>query len=98
MKTEAFLSGSRVYGTPHEWSDIDLVVLCSPEVEVLLRAASGGYNSIKFGHLNVITCTDEDTYNKWKTVTEALTILRPVTKQQAVDALNEVGVGFGVSR
>ena len=81
----AFLTGSRVYGTPREDSDVDMVVFLSREEVVTLRGlgeqlepALGGYDvttesfPLRFGRLNLLVCLTEAAYNTWRAGTDAL--------------------------
>lgn len=91
----AFLTGSQVYGTPHEKSDIDLVVLVSqPELEILAahhRSDSDpevykGMTStaLRFGKLNLLCVTDEADLAVWRSGTDELVARKPVTRPEAV--------------
>lgn len=76
--SDAFITGSRAYGTPREDSDIDLVILCNEDVAGRLReladagdefpASVAGPNSfsIRFGKLNIIACFDKKVYDLWR--------------------------------
>jgi len=95
---EAFLTGSRAYGTPREDSDIDLVVLMSPADSRTLcdhvqgddMAERGEYDSgghsfaLRFGNLNLIVTTGWRHYACWRAGTEELVKRRPVTREEAV--------------
>ena len=68
--TNPFLTGSRVYGTPNEDSDIDLVVFGDPKTFNLLKLMQDGIknvfnNCLRFGKLNIIYCTDPTDYSVW---------------------------------
>ena len=86
---DAFLTGSRAYGTPKPESDIDLVVYMSEELLELLEAfadsneGSGKENkktppkgSLRFGQLNLICLTDINEHTIWKSVTNKLKMWR----------------------
>jgi hypothetical protein len=96
----AFLTGSRAYGTPRPDSDVDLCVLLShDDLEALaLQApqsngepASGDENdaSLRFGRLNVIAMTDPSRFAAWKEATVELVARKPVTRDQAVKLIDE---------
>lgn len=96
----AFLTGSRAYGTPRPDSDVDLCVLLShDDLEALaLQApqpngepASGDDNdaSLRFGRLNVIAMTDPDRFAAWKEATTELVARKPVTRDQAIKLIDE---------
>src|SRR5437899_12858576 len=97
----SFLTGSHVYGTPKPDSDIDLVVLVSPEHLAKLREfADADYKwnndyhtaklSFRFGKLNLICCTNEIDFNVWKEGTEKLQEIQPVTREDAVALFTEL--------
>lgn len=84
----SFLTGSRVYGTPREDSDIDLVVLVShAEIDLLHKLSENSTDikvctsdiehglssgSFKFGQINLIAVTKKEHYEIWKRGTEDL--------------------------
>lgn len=88
----AFLTGSRVYGTPREDSDIDIVVhLESEEISQLLDkeySTNNNYNatsaSIRFGNLNLICMSDHQEYLAWYQATKELKARKPVTRDEAI--------------
>lgn len=76
----AFLTGSQCYGKPDQYkSDIDLVVLVSPEDLDAIRQCKGvsedepdnskyanaGSASMRFGKLNLIAVTKPEDYEAW---------------------------------
>lgn len=90
--TEAFLIGSRVYGTPREDSDIDLVVRMDPETAAALCIASGvGVMApLRFGPLNIIYAVTDEQYESWRLgLIDVLALKtrlgRPVTREEARD-------------
>lgn len=108
---KSFLTGSRAYGTPHPDSDIDLVVLAnedearefiwSADVNNGGQTHSGDGNdvSLRFSRLNLIVLTDPEKFDLWQKATEALTVKRPVTREQAVDYHREhVDAALAMSR
>jgi hypothetical protein len=93
----AFLTGSRAYGTPHEKSDIDLVVMMDEsELDRLLNVACDSSNSeaieqynsetacLRFGNLNLLIVTRREDYDAWWEGTTELTARSPVTRDEAV--------------
>lgn len=101
----AFVTGSHAYGTPHEESDIDLVVLVSEadlnrlmivgtqdETVREYRKKTWG-TPLRFGGLNLLCCTTEAQYRTWRKGTAMLKQRKPVTREQAVtqfDLLREI--------
>ena len=90
----AILTGSRVYGTPKEDSDIDLVVHIS-EAEILQLSQlademssemylSTGSVSLRFGRLNLLCVAQREDYLRWEKGTEVLIAQKPVTRETAV--------------
>lgn len=89
-----FLTGSQVYGTPTEKSDIDLVLYMEEEdMEKILKLAEQkihpeygtGEVSLYFGLLNLIICTDKLRFDIWKKGTLDLKKRAPVTREEAVE-------------
>lgn len=91
--TNAFLTGSQVYGTPNEASDVDLVV-CASEgaLEWLIDLAgehiepeeyNDGSISIRCGKLNLIVLSDPAEYERWRLATHLLLGVKPVSKLDA---------------
>jgi hypothetical protein len=89
--TPAFLTGSRVYGRPHDGSDVDLVVLVSEGDFERLRAAAEADDlegrdtsylartssaSLRFGDLNVLCCRTREAYDVWREGTDRLVEMR----------------------
>lgn len=93
MKYEAFITGSRAYGTPRPDSDIDLGILVSKHDADILRQYSGSKTKVVFGQLNLVLFEkdrEEERYENWKQVNEQLRVIAPVTKDQAIRALDHV--------
>ena len=105
----SFITGSRVYGTPTEDSDIDLVILVSPEDSELLwdnrdedlkPDVPTEYNrgTLRYGNLNIIAIEDSEQGRKqfeiWRSVTEDLKKRAPVTKEEAIAAFDKAGRTF----
>lgn len=88
--TVGFITGSHAYGTPHEDSDIDLVVLVDGDDSVLLCKYSedqkeGDYHTFRYGKLNLILIVDPVRYETWAGGTEQLKLMKPVTREYAVE-------------
>lgn len=86
----AFVTGSRVYSTPREDSDIDLIVLLSSYEDILLleELSELGKQPIKFGRLNLIVTESEARFNCWKEGTEYLKSQKPVDRDEAIKYFN----------
>lgn len=94
----AFVTGSQVYGTPHDKSDVDLVVLLPSAVIEALRVHSEDKGTLRFGKLNVLALAEgvvehEEFYAKWEKVTQELIERKPVTREQAIEARIAAGIG-----
>ena len=97
----SFITGSRAYGTPRPDSDIDLVVLVSPDdlaklVELSDKQSDFGHPGgvhyedgccLRFGPLNLICVTYPLHFETWKKGTEELVYKKPVTREVAVETL-----------
>lgn len=94
---KSFVTGSRVYGKPGKWSDIDLVCCVSAKTLSCLLDEAGNFEqqgsdagegsgsvSFTFGRLNLICC-DERQYEIWQRGTRELKAMRPVTREQAIE-------------
>lgn len=105
LKTEgpnAILTGSRVYGTPHKRSDVDLVVLMEPGSAMALAFLMGvqetgrygptQYPIIQFkaGGLNVLIETDPERFDVWIRGTEQLKKEAPVTRERALELFDKL--------
>lgn len=94
----SFLTGSQVYGTPTEKSDVDMVVLVSEkDRNILLANSDKGTSKIVFGKLNLIILSKDnpaevEQFLLWKKGTEDLIARRPVTRDFAINYLDEIGV------
>ena len=103
----AFLTGSRVYGTPHEESDTDIVVRVDEQALSALWAIGdmpcdlnsardlGWGHSIRIGPLNIIAVTTDKQYAAWLIGTSELLKRAPVTKAQAIDHFDRI---FGINQ
>ena len=98
MSDNAFLTGSRVYGTPRETSDYDLVVRCDNDTyHALLRASEGRGGSrdppIRFGRLDIIAIgPDGDLFDRWKHARDKCLAEKPVTRDRAIQIHQEEGI------
>lgn len=96
-RMDAFITGSRAYGTPREDSDIDLVVFCSAEDAATLWDLRGDSQTVRYGRLNLVVFSDTDSgrrnYARWKAVTDELRERSPVSRDEAVTAFQAAGVG-----
>ena len=92
----ALLTGSRVYGTPTEESDVDMVVLMEPSEAIDLalaigmevsRAGPNHYPGLQFkvGRLNLIVETDPGWFGVWVVGTAELVKQKPVKREAAVE-------------
>ena len=83
----SFITGSRAYGTPMADSDIDLVVrVTSEEFTALNQLADSGLGeSLRFGRLNLILCTEDDKYAAWWRGTRDLVAEKPVSREVAIE-------------
>ncbi len=86
----SFITGSRVYGTPTEKSDIDLCVMLEELDYYTLNdwsedaaASVGGNSSLRFGRLNLIVLSASD-FEAWREATDILIARKPVTKKEAI--------------
>lgn len=92
---EAIFTGSRVYGTPTDEPDLDLVLLANSDeewntimamaTEQNVESYGGGSVSLRFGKLNMIATSCPLAFGVWKDGTEQLKAKRPVTREQAVE-------------
>lgn len=103
MKIEidgAFMTGSRVYGKPDMDSDWDMVLMANDSIiEELIDACDGDEEyefdeegevsySIRFGNLNLIVL-QKNQFKAWKDATEELIQRKPVTRDQAVECIQQ---------
>ena len=106
-----FCTGSRVYGTPREDSDIDVVALIdernfdkkfsllwqqSDDLQEELKGnPAGSYiyepddHSLRFGKLNLLCFYHKMKFDAWHAGTQHLICLRPVTRDFAVEVLED---------
>ena len=98
----AFLTGSQIYGSPTENSDIDLVVSMDDENRARLWALVkdsekkanfntdadyGGNLNLQFGRLNLIVLKSDIEMANWKVGTVMLERQGPVSRARAVEVL-----------
>lgn len=91
MQRDAFLTGSRTYGTPREDSDIDVVCFLSPAQLIALADMAEyieSYDadrsiSMRFGKLNLIGVSDEGLYVAWSVGTNRCLAEKPVSRDAA---------------
>ncbi len=99
----AFITGSRAYGVPHEKSDTDLVILVDDFTAMTLMNScdepkswedyegiddgKGLTVAIRFGVLNLIIHTSKDKFKAWKFGTEELMKRDSVTRDEAVECI-----------
>ena len=99
LANTSFITGSHAYGTPHEDSDVDLVVRMPVFPAMALAVLSGanqarlehelneyqddGSFSMRFGKLNLICCYDDRAYANWLEGTSELSLRKPVTRGEA---------------
>lgn len=94
----AYITGSRAYGTPREDSDIDLVIAApQKDCELLWGQKDLSSASVRYGRLNlVVFASDTDigkaNYAKWKAVHDALVAESPVTREYAIQKFQSVGL------
>lgn len=91
-----FLTGSQVYGTPRDDSDIDLALFADCEclrwigtfADKSLIESREGHDSFRFGKLNLLLFYDRKEFDSWKIATENLKHRRPVTREQAIQEID----------
>jgi predicted nucleotidyltransferase len=86
----AFITGSRAYGTPRRNSDIDLVIRCDEATADLLKSLSDEEDLVVFRNLNLILCTSDEDFAVWKHGTDLLKMRRPVSKGAAKTLLKSM--------
>ena len=96
----AFLTGSHVYGTPTDGSDVDLVVVVDYDdtnlIGMLWNEADSrdgsDASSLKFGKLNLISVTPLE-YDRWKKARDRCLAEAPVTRERAIEIHKEEKAG-----
>lgn len=93
----SFVTGSHAYGTPGRESDIDLVVIVTEADLLILMNGADERNEwdaqyqerapqaacLRFGNLNLIACTSEETFEVWRKGTRQLKANAPVLRSVA---------------
>jgi hypothetical protein len=109
---DVFITGSRAYGTPREDSDLDLVVLTDMESITEMAklsdnadanvcfSGSGLFDgaSLRFGKLNLLCFLEQDQFDAWQQTTIELAARRPVTREEAIAALDVAEAAVIASR
>ena len=108
---QAFITGSRRYGSPKPTSDLDLVIRVTREEAELIAAMAHAQNRvypqhrvIRFGYMNLIVATTDRQWDAWYCGTRALYQKRPVDRATAVktfrrmEDLLEVSLDYEVGR
>jgi len=101
MNQRPFLTGSHRYGKPTAESDIDLVVLITDDQITLEHLVLKSYTakdnspnsigeSIRYGKLNLIICTTDESYMQWYSATALCCLEMPVTKEHAKEIFSTV--------
>ncbi len=85
---DSFITGSHVYGTPTEDSEIDLVVFVDEATrDKLVELSEQGKFPVRYGKLNLLIATTPEEYAVWKEGTAKLLELKEVigsvNKEQA---------------
>lgn len=103
----AFMTGSHIYGTPTEDSDVDLVIFMEPGAgfdfanlfKAEIQRGKNNYPGAQFtqGKLNIILCTDEEQYFIWEQGTRELWARRPVTREEAMAHFAQLRVKYGAA-
>jgi hypothetical protein len=100
----AFICGSRAYGTPRPDSDVDLVVLVSAADMLKLAELSecANPNITRFGRLNLIPVTSEIEFAAWRLGTEELCRKKaagcPQGKTEGARVLDDLLAKVGIVR
>lgn len=111
--SESFLTGSRVYGSPREDSDYDLVVLIDKDDANRLATGSDDgigelaakygqeVTNLQFGKLNLILVYTQEEFDFWRRVTNELHSIAaskgPVLRDFAVDYIAKERKKMGVA-
>lgn len=95
-----FITGSMRYGTPHSKSDIDLAVFVTEQQLAQLSSMADSTDvsqcsgpdprhSLRFGKLNLLCFTEEWRFEVWRDVSAQLAGRAPMTREEAIRALEE---------
>jgi hypothetical protein len=98
-----FITGSRVYGTPRDNSDLDVVIRCDAYViaaiEALIGKSSGDYDhksvSVQCGPLNLHLCGTDGEYDRWHQGTRTCEVVAPIDRKTAIKMLRVAGIDRG---
>ena len=89
----SFMTGSRVYGTPSNSSDVDLVVLMNQnEINDLIAYSDLKRCPIRYGNLNIIALNSLCEYHKWENAMIQCLTEAPVTRERAVEIHKANGI------
>jgi hypothetical protein len=85
---DPFITGSRIYGSPTEDSDLDMVIIAREHEWDFLVDSQGGKFPVRYGKLNLILCRNNREYDSWKEARDLCIkrknkIGRPLTKDEA---------------
>lgn len=92
---EPFVTGSHAYGTPRPDSDIDVVILIDKTTKDFISDFADksdktpGHYAMRFGVLNLICCIYKEQYNAWREGTLRLIKESPVSRERAIEVLQE---------
>lgn len=106
----AFMTGSLVYGTPCEESDVDLVLMMTEEEAAKLYKYSDGvvkqvfdprypknrFLSMRFGRLNLLCCFTTAMYDSFLEGTAECYAKWPVTREAAVEVFQRIRKQKGI--
>ena len=101
-----FITGSRVYGSPTEDSDLDIVIRCDRYVaavlESLIGKCSSDYDhesvSVQCGRINLHLCTTDREYDRWRLGTRSCEVVAPIDRETAKKLMRVAGVDRGEIR
>lgn len=68
LELNAFITGSRAFGTPRDDSDLDLVILTDAETKnAVVEFSELGKQPVRFGKLNLIVVTSIEEFEAYAT-------------------------------
>lgn len=97
---KAFITGSHAYGTPTEYSDVDLGIAVSKEDYALLwKLKDKNRKGLRFGPLNIVAFNIDDEeallrFIRWRNTNDKLIARKPVTKEEACAAFLAAGANI----
>lgn len=108
MIQDAFITGSRYYGTPRDNSDWDIVIRCERKDAINVFGAKdetltgdedyeldeNAFQMTK-GCVNFILCFTDERFKSWRDGTEKLTRIKPVTRVVAVAMFKSIFAAEG---